>query len=147
LYNYASWNFCSAEKFGELSDAMAPIYYHYGDVLLRMAELKSDALGGEGDDASEDDAEEATAAPSSAAAPSASAGAEESKDNDDDDGEAVDQEEEDLEDEVDDEMVAFENLDVARVIVAKQKASKVSDSCSGRALPHAVKGAGVQLAV
>lgn len=109
---------CSAARYGQLCPLLAKMYYHYGHALLRIAESKADALGGpaaeEGEE--EDDDEEG-----------GGAGA----------GEAP--KEEDLGEEggaaaedADDVQVAYENLDVARVIYSKMEPTQVSGVASAR---------------
>ena len=91
------------------------MYYIYGHALLRVVEMKTDALGGaaagvaedgEGDDDDEEDGAGAGAAAGGAAAAAAAVA--------DEDLEALAEA-----DEHDDADIAFENLDVARVIYTK----------------------------
>jgi hypothetical protein len=85
------------------------MYYINGHALLRVVEMKTDALGGAAagaaDDEGDDDGEEDGAAAGAAAAAAAAA---------DEDLEALAEA-----DEHDDADIAFENLDVARVIYSK----------------------------
>ena len=133
---------CSSLRYGELALVTAPIYFNYGDILLYAAQESSDALGGpaeepkaEGGEEDDDDDEEeeeaggagggagaaagaasgagaasaASAASASSAAAAAAAAAEE-------DLTAEDGKEEDISD----LQIAFESLDVARVIYERE---------------------------
>jgi hypothetical protein len=135
---------CSAARYGQLAPVVAPIYYAYGDALLRVVEANSANAfaGGGGDDDSDDDEDEAAAAGGAGAvAPSASArlsaaraGAYESKsgaqEGDDDEGDeeeeggvGAEEEGEDVAadgDGDDDIAIAWECLECARTIYSKQ---------------------------
>lgn len=95
-------------RYGQLCPLLARMYYIYGHALLRLAELKSDALGGpaagEEGESDDEDGEEGGAPP-----------AEEDLDAAAEGDEAAD-----------DAQVAFENLDVARVIYSRMEPTPVS---------------------
>ena len=88
----------SAARYGQMCPLLARVYYTYGHSLLRVAEAKVDALGGPAGGEEEEEEEEVARPPGGAGA------GEEDIADEDGDGEA------------DDVQVAYENLDVARVI-------------------------------
>lgn len=96
---------CSVERYGQLCPLLGPIYFRYGDALLRVIEARADALaegggdGGEEDVGSGDEGEGANGAGDAGEDLTANEG----------------------EDNEDDETIAFENLDVARVIYSKMQ--------------------------
>lgn len=104
---------CRSEKYGELSPLLGPIYYRYGDTLLASVEESAEALG------------EANATDSVEKAESQNEDEEDGDDEDNADNSATAIEEDLTEKEVQDEtnpddlQVAWECLDVARVIYEK----------------------------
>jgi hypothetical protein len=121
-----------SERYGQLAPVIAPIYFNYGDVLLANAQSSSDALGGNpaaagaggGDDGGDDDEDEDDDEEGGGGGASASAGAGVSGGTgggtgggagagDDEDITA------EADDAVGDMQIAFECLDVARVIYAR----------------------------
>jgi len=60
---------CSVERYGQLCPLLCPLFFRYGDVLLRIVERKHDALaaGGEEGEEEEDDEEGGSGSSSSAA--------------------------------------------------------------------------------
>lgn len=173
IYSFPLWP-CSAERYGELCPLLAPVYFAYGDVLLRIVESKADAMGEGGaagaaesdDDDDDDDEEEENGGDNGASGSSASSsgmvGVAESKGAaPGEDGDAVDGEDkEDKEGEDSDNAAAFENLEVARVLykkLAEQARSSSSSSSSSSdasaaaasaasSSPEAAKAAEVKLA-
>lgn len=97
----------SCSRYGQLATVCAPIYYEYGHALLKIVENSSDALGGKAPDASGEEEEEDKTA----------AAAEE------------DIGEEDEAEDANDLQVAYECLDVARVLYTRA-AGAASSSAS-----------------
>jgi hypothetical protein len=87
----------SCSRYGQLATVCAPIYYEYGHALLKIVESSSDALGGKTQEAAREEEEEEKAA----------AAAEE------------DIGEEDEAEDANDLQVAYECLDVARVLYTR----------------------------
>lgn len=112
----------SVTRYGQLSPLLAPVYLAYGDALLRLSEIKADALagggaggsagGGEDSDSSDDDDD----GDGEGGGSGASAAGEDGEEVADEDGDG----------DADDEQIAFESLECARVIVSRLPTTPVN---------------------
>lgn len=133
---------CSAERYGELCPLLAPIYFAYGDVLLRIVESKAEAMaeggggaaGGAADSDDEEENDDEDGDDKGASSGAGLAGVAESKSAAaGEDGEAVDGDDKEGEGEDSDNAAAYENLEVARILykkLAEQARSSPSGSSS-----------------
>jgi HAT1-interacting factor 1 len=139
---------CSVARYGELCPLLAPVYYAYGDALLRLVESKAEALGDaaaakdaankekqqqEEEDEEDDEEEEECGAGAGGAGAGAAeediTGGANGGDGDDDGGDLA---------------VAFETLEVARVLykrMAEQASGKGSSSSSSSSSSAAASAA------
>jgi tetratricopeptide (TPR) repeat protein len=122
-WNQPFYDLYSVEMYGELCPLLAPVYFCYGDCLLEIARSKTDPLGGKIQESTAQDNQNDD-------------GDDDDDDDDDDEKEPITSNspvlEEDItvEDEAgdsDDATVAFQLLEVARVIYSKLPANQVNE--------------------